>query len=178
LVAGLVMLGTGCGSPDDAGSGGAEATVSTVTSSAVTSSGATSSAVTSSAVTSSAGVASVPGPCDVLSGAEVAAALGGSSAGGEQLRPQACVYPRAGGPPRLLVSVVPAGGSREALTAAPGFRRVDGLGEWAGWISATRTLTVLSHDRLLGLTYLGRDLDDAAARSALQGLARQALDGW
>jgi hypothetical protein len=78
----------------------------------------------------------------------------------------------------LLVTVVTAGGSAEALTAAPDIERVDGLGEWAGWLPPTMTLMVLSHDRLLGLVYLGQELDEDAARSALQGLARRVVDRW
>jgi hypothetical protein len=114
----------------------------------------------------------------VLSGAEVAAALGGSGAGGRRIQPRVCAYPGTGGPPRLLVSVVTAGESGEALTSVPDFERVNGLGEWAGWLPGTKTLTVLSHDRVLGLTHLGQDLDEAAARSALHGLARRTLGRW
>ena len=168
VLAGTVLLGAGCGSPDDGGPGGAAASPA-----------ATAAAVTTAPATSPGGAPEpAPGPCDALSGAEVAAALGGSGAGGRQLQAHGCVYPSTGGPPRLLVSVATAGGSAEALTAAAGLERVDGLGEWAGWSPATKTLTVLSHDRLLGLTYLGQDLDEDAARSVLHGLARRALDRW
>ena len=187
-LAGLALVGSGCGSPADGGPG----KVPTAASAAATSAAATSAAATSAAATSAAPVPSAPaaatspgaapvagpGPCDVLSGADVAAALGGSAADGHRLQPQTCVYPGTGGPPRLLVSLVPAEGSRLEQTAAPGFRQVTGLGEWAGWVPPAKTLTVLDQGRLLGLVYLGSDLDEAAARSALQGLARRALERW
>ena len=66
----------------------------------------------------------------------------------------------------------------QAAREVPDFERVNGLGEWAGWLPGTKTLTVLSHDRVLGLTHLGQDLDEAAARSALHGLARRTLGRW
>jgi hypothetical protein len=182
-MAGLTLLSAGCGSPGDrAGPEGAPATAastaatsSTATSSTATSSTATRSSVTAATATSPA--RSAPGPCDVLSGAEVAAALGGSGAGGHRIQVHGCVYPSTGGPPRLLVSLV-SGATGDALRNAGGFQREDGLGEWAGWRPGTKTLTVLDHDRILGLTYLGHDLDDAAARAALHGLARRAGDRW
>jgi hypothetical protein len=54
---------------------------------------------------------------------------------------------------------------------------VDGLGEWAGWRPGTKTLAVLDHDRILGLTYLGHELDDAAVAGP-DGLAHRAGHRW
>jgi len=182
VLVGMVLLGTGCGSPDDGGSGGA-ATSPAAASPALTSSATASSPARPTAAATSPGEspggapASAPGPCDVLSGAEVAAAVGGSGADGHPMA-HGCVYPGTGGPSRLLATLVTPGESVGQLTAAPGLERVDGLGEWAGWAPDLKTLMVLNHDRLLGLVYLGEDLDEAAARSTLEGLARRTLDRW
>jgi hypothetical protein len=181
VVAGMVLLGTGCGSPDDGGAGGTaglpEAASPAVTSSASSSAAGPATEAATTGTSRGGAPGSAPGPCDVLSGTEVAAAVGGSGADGVQVQ-HACVYPGADGPMRLMVSLVAAGDPAEELMSAPGFERVDGLGERAGWAPDLKTLMVLSHDRLLGLMSTGEDLDEAAARSALEGLARRSLDRW
>jgi hypothetical protein len=172
-LAGLALLVSSCGSPTDGGSGGVTPAAST----AAVSTPVVPSAVTATATSPGAAPVSGLGPCDVLSGAEVAAALGGSGAGGVPTGPHGCVYPGTGGPLRLLVSLVPADESKLAQMR-PEFQRLDGPGEWAGWESTTKTLIVFNHGRLLGLVHLGDDLDEATERSVLQRLAGQAVDRW
>ena len=179
---GAALLGAACGGSSGDGSGQASAAAPSAASSVPSSAAATPSVTASvtassgtSATTSATGTATGagPGPCDVLTGAEVAAALGGSGAAGHRILLQSCVYPGSGERPRLLVRLADAGGARQG---PPGFERVAGLGDWAGWYAPTKTLSVIDRNEALGLVYLGPDLAPDDARKALAGLARRALD--